>query len=158
MPTSTRRILRKLQANGCVDLFRGGAAPGRPFPFDLEAESAACYLIRVVLDHDETISIGDLRLLMLGASGGLHGAAQDATMRRRSGANTGLLACWPARGNGLFDRTNVQFVRAGVRVGRVMTGELGSGWARGTFEEDVEIMPVELRSVGRIPERLAASG
>jgi hypothetical protein len=46
-------------------------------------------------------------------------------------------------GTGLFDRDNVQFIRAGVRVGRVMTKELGSGRMRGTFEEDVEFTPVD---------------
>ena len=46
-------------------------------------------------------------------------------------------------GSGLFDRDNVQFIRAGIRVGGVMTGVLGKSWARGTFEEDVEIMPLD---------------
>ncbi len=44
---------------------------------------------------------------------------------------------------GLFDRTNVRYARAGVRVGAVMTGEMGSGFLRGTFEEDVAFMPVD---------------
>ena len=30
-----------------------------------------------------------------------------------------------------------------MRVGRVLTGELGHGWARGTLELDAEIMPVD---------------
>jgi lipid A 3-O-deacylase len=46
-------------------------------------------------------------------------------------------------GSGLFDRDNVQFVRGGVRAGRVLTGELGHGVLRGTFEADVEVMPVD---------------
>ena len=46
-------------------------------------------------------------------------------------------------GSGLYDRDNVQMVRGGVRVGRVMTGELGSGLLRGTIELDAEIMPVD---------------
>jgi hypothetical protein len=46
-------------------------------------------------------------------------------------------------GMGLFDRTNVRYARAGVRLGAVMTGEMGSGFLRGTFEEDVAFMPVD---------------
>lgn len=46
-------------------------------------------------------------------------------------------------GTGLTDRTNVQFIRAGVRLGRVMTGVIGHGALRGTLEEDVEIYPVD---------------
>jgi hypothetical protein len=47
-------------------------------------------------------------------------------------------------GSGLFDRSNVQVIRAGARVGRVMTGELGPGALRGTFELDAELLPLEL--------------
>jgi hypothetical protein len=64
----------------------------------------------------------------------------DAAAIRREHWTAGVLASY---GNGLFDRTNIHFVRAGVRVGRVMTGELGPGWARGTFELDSEVMPAE---------------
>jgi hypothetical protein len=46
-------------------------------------------------------------------------------------------------GTGLGQRTNVQMFRAGARVGRVMTGEKGRGWARGTFELDSEVAPVD---------------
>jgi hypothetical protein len=64
----------------------------------------------------------------------------DAAAIRREHWVVGVLA---GGGSGLFNRDNVQMVRAGVRVGRVMTGELGKGWARGTFELDAEIMPVD---------------
>jgi hypothetical protein len=64
----------------------------------------------------------------------------DAAAIRREHWNAGVLV---SGGTGLFDRTNVQFVRTGIRVGRVMTGELGSGLLRGTFEEDVEITPLD---------------
>jgi len=43
----------------------------------------------------------------------------------------------------LIDRPYVHFARAGLRVGRVLTGELGTGAGRGTFELDAEIMPVD---------------
>ena len=64
----------------------------------------------------------------------------DAAAIRREHCNAGVFV---SGGSGLFDRDNVQFVRAGIRVGRVMTGELGSGYLRGTFEEDVEFTPVD---------------
>lgn len=46
-------------------------------------------------------------------------------------------------------RTDVRMFRAGVRVGRVMSGELGHGWRRGTFELDGEITPVDYVFWGR---------
>jgi hypothetical protein len=46
-------------------------------------------------------------------------------------------------GSGVGVRTNVQMFRGGVRIGRVMTGELGRGWGKGTFELDGEITPVD---------------
>ena len=68
-------------------------------------------------------------------------AQSDAAAAIRSEHWTaGVLA---GGGTGLNDRTNVQFVRAGFSVGRVLTGELGSGFARGTFEVDAEILPLD---------------
>jgi lipid A 3-O-deacylase len=64
----------------------------------------------------------------------------DAAAVRREHWVFGVLA---SGGSGLFDRTNVQYVRGGVRVGRVMTGQIGPGILRGTFEMDAEIMPVD---------------
>jgi hypothetical protein len=46
-------------------------------------------------------------------------------------------------GSGFGQRDNVQMFRAGVRIGRVMTGELGHGWGKGTFELAGEITPVD---------------
>jgi lipid A 3-O-deacylase len=46
-------------------------------------------------------------------------------------------------GSGVGVRTNVQMFRGGARIGRVMTGELGHGWRKGTFELDGEITPVD---------------
>src|ERR1700687_782446 len=84
--------------------------------------------------------IAILALLMAGTVAGMAQAGDDAAAIRRQHWNAGVLA---SGGTGLIDRTNVQFVGAGVRVGRVMTGELGSGVARGTFEVDSEIMPLD---------------
>jgi lipid A 3-O-deacylase len=79
-------------------------------------------------------------LLILGAAAGMAQSSEEAAAIRREHWTIGVLV---SGGNGLFDRSNVHFVRAGVRVGRVMTGELGSGFARGTFEVDSEIMPLD---------------
>jgi lipid A 3-O-deacylase len=82
-----------------------------------------------------------LALLISGAAAGMAQTSDDAAAIRREHWDVGVLA---SGGTGLIDRTNVHFVRAGVRVGRVMTGELGSGIARGTFEVDSEIMPLDI--------------
>jgi hypothetical protein len=82
-----------------------------------------------------------LALLMISTIAGLAQTSDDAAAIRREHWDFGVLT---SGGTGLIDRTNVQFIRAGVRVGRVMTGELGSGFARGTFEVDSEIMPVDI--------------
>lgn len=49
---------------------------------------------------------------------------------------------WAGGGTGLGDRTDWQFVNTGVRVGKVLTGEKGSGWARGHLEWAADIIPV----------------
>lgn len=64
----------------------------------------------------------------------------DAAVLRHEGWDFGVFA---GGGSGVGVRSNVQMFRAGVRVGRVMTGELGHSWAKGTFELDGEITPVE---------------
>lgn len=82
-----------------------------------------------------------LSVLLLGAASALaQSSGDDAAAIRREHWVVGVLA---GGGTGLFDRDNVQMVRAGVRVGRVMTGEFGEGFLRGTFELDAEIMPVD---------------
>jgi hypothetical protein len=81
-----------------------------------------------------------LALLLSGAVAGMAQSDDDAAAIRREHWNAGVLV---GGGTGLTDRTDVQFVRAGVRVGRVLTGELGSGVARGTFEVNAEIMPLD---------------
>jgi lipid A 3-O-deacylase len=67
-------------------------------------------------------------------------ASDDAVGLRQERWNFGLFL---GGGSGVGQRTNVQMFRSGVRVGRVMTGELGHGWAKGTFELDGEITPVD---------------
>ncbi|HVJ05788.1 MAG TPA: acyloxyacyl hydrolase [Candidatus Saccharimonadales bacterium] len=81
-----------------------------------------------------------LALLIFGTVAAMAQATDDAAAIRREHWNFGVLA---SGGTGLIDRTNVQFIRAGVRAGRVMTGELGKGALRGTFEVDSEIMPLD---------------
>ncbi len=81
-----------------------------------------------------------LALLIFGTVAAMAQATDGAAAIRREHWNFGVLA---SGGTGLTDRTNVQFVRAGVRAGRVMTGELGKGALRGTFELDSEVMPLD---------------
>jgi hypothetical protein len=81
-----------------------------------------------------------LALMILGAAAAWAQSGDDAAAIRRRPWVAGVLA---SGGSGLFDRDNVQLVRAGVSVGRVLTGELGKGWARGTLELDAEIMPLD---------------
>ena len=66
--------------------------------------------------------------------------SDDAAGLRSEHWNFGLFL---GGGSGVGQRTNVQMFRAGVRLGRVMTGELGHGWGKGTFELDGEITPVD---------------
>ena len=51
---------------------------------------------------------------------------------------------WADYGNGVGTRSGVHIVGGGLRFGRVLTAEHGSGWARGTFEYDVDVTPVEM--------------
>jgi lipid A 3-O-deacylase len=81
-----------------------------------------------------------LALVIAGTVTCMAQVGDDAAAIRREHWNAGVLV---SGGTGLIDRTNVHFVSAGVRVGRVMTEELGSGIARGTFEVDSEIMPLD---------------
>jgi hypothetical protein len=60
---------------------------------------------------------------------------------RREHWNFGV---WADYGNGVGNRTDVHLGGAGLRIGRVLTGEHGSGWRRGTFEYDVDLTPVEI--------------
>jgi lipid A 3-O-deacylase len=64
----------------------------------------------------------------------------DAAGLKRADWNVAVFA---GGGSGVGQRSNVQMFRAGARVGRVMTEELGHGWRRGTFELAAEITPVD---------------
>jgi len=67
--------------------------------------------------------------------------SQDSPSLRSPGWTFGVLADYA---NGVGTRTDVHALGAEVRVGRVLTQAHGSGWARGTFEYDVDLTPAEL--------------
>ncbi len=49
---------------------------------------------------------------------------------------------WFGGGTGLGHASEFKFINAGLRIGRVLTGELGSGRMRGTFEWAADITPL----------------
>jgi hypothetical protein len=49
---------------------------------------------------------------------------------------------WVGGGTGLGAASEFKFINVGVRLGRVLTGELGEGKGRGTFEWAADIMPL----------------
>lgn len=49
---------------------------------------------------------------------------------------------WVGGGTGLGKASEFKFVNAGVRIGRVLTGTIGDGKFRGTFEWASDIMPL----------------
>lgn len=49
---------------------------------------------------------------------------------------------WVGGGTGLGHAREFKFVNAGVRIGRVLTGEIGTGKFRGTFEWASDIIPL----------------
>jgi hypothetical protein len=52
------------------------------------------------------------------------------------------LGPWFGGGTGLGFASEFKFVSAGVRIGRVLTGEIGDGRFRGTFEWASDVMPL----------------
>ena len=52
------------------------------------------------------------------------------------------LGPWFGGGTGLGHASDFKFLNAGVRIGRVLTGEIGDGKYRGTFEWASDIMPL----------------
>jgi hypothetical protein len=52
------------------------------------------------------------------------------------------LGPWFGGGTGLGHASDFKFINAGVRFGRVLTGEIGDGRFRGTFEWAADVMPV----------------
>jgi lipid A 3-O-deacylase len=52
------------------------------------------------------------------------------------------LGAFAGGGDGIGKSDNTQFFIVGGRVGRILTGEHLSGWARGNFEWAVDLMPV----------------
>src|SRR5690348_14343362 len=49
---------------------------------------------------------------------------------------------WFGGGTGLGHASEFKFINAGVRIGRVLTGTIGDGKFRGTFEWASDIMPL----------------
>ena len=49
---------------------------------------------------------------------------------------------WAGGGTGLGKASEFKFVNAGVRIGRVLTGTIGDGTFRGTFEWAADLMPL----------------
>jgi hypothetical protein len=49
---------------------------------------------------------------------------------------------WFGGGTGVGHASEFKFITAGARLGRVLTGELGSGRMRGTLEWAADIMPI----------------
>ena len=49
---------------------------------------------------------------------------------------------WFGGGTGLGHASDFKFINAGVRIGRVLTGTIGDGKYRGTFEWASDIMPL----------------
>ncbi len=49
---------------------------------------------------------------------------------------------WFGGGTGLGSASDFKFINAGVRIGRVMTGTIGDGTFRGTFEWASDIIPL----------------
>jgi lipid A 3-O-deacylase len=52
------------------------------------------------------------------------------------------LGAFAGGGTGLGKSDNTQFFFAGGRVGRILTGDHLSGWARGNFEWAIDVMPI----------------
>lgn len=67
-------------------------------------------------------------------------AQLNDTTLKREGWNYGVFAGY---GNGVGDNSFVHRFAVGARMGRVMTGEYGPGFLRGTFEWGAEATPVE---------------
>ncbi len=66
-------------------------------------------------------------------------AAQDANPLSKPVWEIGP---WFGGGTGLGAASEFKFIHAGVRIGRVLTGEIGSGRARGSFEWAADLMPL----------------
>jgi lipid A 3-O-deacylase len=67
-------------------------------------------------------------------------SADNAAAVRQPHWNFGVIAFG---GSGLSQNTDVQLVSGGFRVGRVLTGEHGTGFLRGTLEWNAEFLPVD---------------
>jgi len=107
----------------------------------LEDGFTPCYVIakviRLIMKPSRFFA---LALLLVASIASFAQTEDNAAAIRREHWVLGALV---SGGTGLNDNSDVQFIRAGMRGGRVMTGELGPGFLRGTFEWDVEVTPVD---------------
>ncbi len=67
-------------------------------------------------------------------------AAQQLAVKQQ-GTEIGL---WAGGGTGVGHSSSFQFANAGLRLGKVLTGEHGPGWLRGNFEYAADVMPLYL--------------
>ncbi len=67
-------------------------------------------------------------------------AAQQLAVKQQ-GKELGL---WAGGGTGVGHNSSSQFANAGLRLGKVLTGEHGPGWLRGNFEYAVDVVPLYL--------------
>ncbi len=82
-----------------------------------------------------------LVLMMCGVA-----AAQDSTAQQLPAASL-KKGAWEfavsgSGGTGLAGASNTQFMYAGARIGRILSGEHFSGWRRGNFEWAADFLPV----------------
>lgn len=87
-----------------------------------------------------SVLVLNLLLFAIFYAGGASAQTDYADAMRKEHWNGGF---YVSGGTGLLQRTNVQMVRFGGRVGRVMTGEIAHGRLRHTFELAAEINPVD---------------
>jgi lipid A 3-O-deacylase len=66
-------------------------------------------------------------------------AAQEPV---RKGATE--IMVWAGGGSGIGNSSSIQLMNAGLRVGKVLTGQHGSGWLRGNLEYAFDVVPLHL--------------
>lgn len=68
----------------------------------------------------------------------LGAAAADDFPLHKGATEIGVFA---SGGSGVGKADSIQMINSGVRFGRVLTGERGSGWKRGNFEYAFDLLP-----------------
>lgn len=87
-----------------------------------------------------SVLVLNLFFLLILCAGVTSAQTDYASAMRKEHWNGGI---YVSGGTGLSQRSNVQMLRFGGRIGRVMTGEIAHGPLRHTFELDAEINPVD---------------